>query len=276
MDLRAIFTLTACGILLAGCQAPEKSQSARRYIDFFEIGRVSPATDPQTETLKTRFRVLERPEAQADLGLSQEQIASVLKAYQAPSDQIPGLKEFIAQRRAAKQRTDLTEEERKAQNLESSRQIGKITTEFHTQELQRILTSPQKDRLNQIVLQVRGPVLLVVDAESASALGIDTGQMEQMREVVRTTDQEMIPTLQKFGRGFISGYSQNETEQDRTREMNELIPQLEQMMRRRDDRILQILTAQQRERFKMRQGKPLSIPWDSGDFLREPFEKRDS
>jgi hypothetical protein len=276
MNLRAIFTLTMCGILLAGCQTLEKTPSARRYVDFFEIDRISPATDPETELVKTQFRVLERPEAQADMGLSQEQMTSVQVAYQAPADQIPGLTEFIAQRRSAKQRSDLTKEERTAQNFETSRQMGQITAKFHTQKLQRILTPRQWDRLNQIVLQVRGPVLLVVDAESASALGIDTGQTEQMREVVRTTDQEMIPTLQKFGRGFISGYSQNETEQDRTREMNELIPQLEQMMRRRDDRILQILTAQQREKFTMRQGKPLSISWDPSDFLRELFEKRDS
>jgi Spy/CpxP family protein refolding chaperone len=119
-------------------------------------------------------------------------------------------------------------------------------------------------------------VLLVFDTELVSELGIDSRQMKQMREVVSKTDREMIPTLQKFGREFISGYGANETEQDRIREMNELIPRLQQMMRQRDNSILQILTAQQRNQFETRQGKPLSIRWDSWEFMRIPFEKKDS
>jgi hypothetical protein len=236
-------------------------QSARRYIDFFEIDRVSPATEPQTEIVKTQFRVLERSEAQVDMGLSQEQIASLKKAYQAPADQIPGLQEFIAQRRASK-KPDLTQEERASGNLETSRQMGRITVRYQSQELQHILTLAQQARLKQIVLQVRGPVLLVLDTNLASAVGIDSHQMDQIREVVSKADREMIPLFQKFGRGFISGYGANETEQDRTRELNEIIPRLQQMVRQRDDAILQVLTARQIEQFRTLQGKRLSIQWD--------------
>jgi hypothetical protein len=77
-------------------------------------------------------------------------------------------------------------------------------------------------------------------------------------------------------RGFISGYAANETEQSRTREMNELIPRLQQMVRQRDAGILQILTAQQADHFRSLQGKSLSIQWDAGEFMRLPFEKKNS
>ena len=145
MDLRAILTFAAYVMLLATCQAQGTTQSARRYIDFFEIDRLSPATDPQSEILKTQFRVLERPETQEDMGLSQEQVASLKKAYEAPSDQISGLQKFIAQRRASK-KTDLTQDERTSWNLETSREMGKITARYQSQELQRILTLAQRAR----------------------------------------------------------------------------------------------------------------------------------
>ena len=275
MNLKAILTLIGCAVLLTVCQAQSTNQSARRYIDFFEIDRVSPATDPQTEIVKTQFRVLERPEAQADMGLSQEQITSLKKAYQAPEDQIPGLQEFIAQRRASK-KTDLTPEERASRNLETSRQMGRITARYQSQELQHTLTLSQQARLRQIVLQVRGPVLLVLDTNLASEVGVDAHQMDEMRAAVSKADREMIPLFQKFGRDFISGYAANETEQSRTREMNELIPRLQQMVRQRDDGILQILTAQEAEHFRSLQGKLLSIQWDAGELMRLPFEKKDS
>lgn len=275
MNLKAMLTLTACAMLLASAQAQNTNPSARRYVDFYEIDRASPATDPQTEIVKTQFRVLERAEAQADMGLSQEQITSLRKAYQAPSAQIPGLQEFIAQRRAPN-KPDLTPEERASRNLETSRQMGRITARYQSQELQHILTLSQQARLRQIVLQVRGPVLLVLDTNLASEVGVDSHQMDEMREVVSKADREMIPLFQKFGRGFISGYSANETEQDRTREMNKLIPRLQQTVRQRDDGILRILTAQQAEHFRNLQGKSLSIQWDAGEFMRLPFEKKDS
>jgi hypothetical protein len=134
----------------------------------------------------------------------------------------------------------------------------------------------QQARLRQIVFQVRGPVLVVLDTNLASELGVDSRQLDEMRAVVSKADREMIPLFQKYGRGFISGYSANETEQDRTREMNELIPHLQQMVRERDDGILRILTAQQTEHFRNLQGKPLSIQWDAREFMRLPFEKKNS
>jgi hypothetical protein len=58
--------------------------------------------------------------------------------------------------------------------------------------------------------------------------------------------------------------------------MSELVPHLRQMVSQRDDGILRILTAQQAEHFRNLQGKSLSIQWDAGEFMRLPFEKKDS
>ena len=56
MSFKAILTLTAYGLLFISCQA-QSTKSARRYVDCFEIDRVSAATDPQTEIVKTQFKV---------------------------------------------------------------------------------------------------------------------------------------------------------------------------------------------------------------------------
>jgi hypothetical protein len=77
-----------------------------------------------------------------------------------------------------------------------------------------------------------------------------------MRDVVKQANEKIVPGLQKFGRGFWAGYSANETEATRTREMNALIPRLQQKIGERDQRILKLLTPEQNDHFKARQGIP--------------------
>jgi len=276
MNRHGAITLLVGALLLAGCAPQDVSGTARRSIDRFEIGRLSEVSDTQTELVTTRFRLLERAEVCSHLKLSQEQSNAVRRTYVTPWEQIPGMAEFRAQQKTAKQKGDLTEEERKSLNLASSRGIGIIAAQFRAQQIQAILSTQQIDRLEQLMLQARGPLMLVIDTNLATALKLAPQALQRMRDAVKQADEKIIPGLQKFGRGFWAGYSPNETQATRTREMNALIPQLQQMIEERDQRILRILTPEQNDQFKARQGIPLPIQWDPWDFMREPFEEKNS
>jgi hypothetical protein len=276
MNRHGTFTLLLGALLLAGCARQEPSRSARRPIDFFEIGRLSETTDPQTELVRTKFRLLERAEVCSDMGLSQEQSNAVRRVYETPYEQIPGLTEFRAQQKAARQKAGLTQQDRASLNFATGRGMGRIWAQFSTQQLQAILSPRQGERLEQLVLQARGPLMLVIDTNLAAALKLSAEQMQRMRDVVRLADEKIIPVFQKFGRGFWAGYSANETEATREREMGVLIPRLRRMIGERDKSILRILTPVQNDQFKARQGNPLPIQWDPWGFLNEPFEKENS
>jgi hypothetical protein len=165
MNRHRAFTLLLGALLVASCAAQEPSRTARRPIDCFEIGRLSEGSDAETELVTTRFRLLERAEVCADMRLSQEQSSAVRRLYATPWEQIPGVPELRAQHKAAKQQGGLTEGDRESLNLASSRGIGKIVAQFHAQQVQAILSAQQADRLEQLVLQARGPLLLVIDTK---------------------------------------------------------------------------------------------------------------
>jgi len=212
-----------------------------------------------------------RPEVQTDLQLTQDQLIEAQNAYNSLSKQIPGLDEFIAAQK--EKNANLSEEELASQNFETMRGISRIMSDFYFQKLKTILTSRQNDRLDQLVLQVHGPVLIFVQTNLVSALQISPDQMKRIQEVISETDPEITPTLQKFGRGFISGYSPGETEESREHEMKELITSLHRLIKQRDERILQVLTEEQRRQFGNLQGTPLEIKWNPWEFLREPFSQ---
>jgi len=274
MKQKRILTILAVTSALAGCNPTSPGPSARLYLDMFEIERYAPHAEPQTSLMTTRFRLLERSEVQSDLGLSQQQVTAIRKAYKTPWKEIPGLSDFIAEQKEKKQ--GLSEEERKAANLESSRGISRRTADFHSHKLSEILTPQQHERLDQLLIQAHGPVTIMVLTNLASPLAITPEQMQNLIAQVHEADRDIIPDLQKFGRGFISGYGPGETEQTREREMEKLINRLRRLIGKRDHRILEALSTDQREKFSALQGKPLRIEWSPWDLMKTPFEKEDS
>ena len=62
-----------------------------------------------------------RPEVQGNLGLSPDQCVAVGAIHEVPWKQIPGMSEFIAERKASS--TDLSDAERKARGEEMLRRL---------------------------------------------------------------------------------------------------------------------------------------------------------
>lgn len=274
MNQKRILTVLAVTFALAGCNPMPTEPTARLYLDMFEIERYAPHADAQASLMTTRFRLLERSEVQVDLVLSQDQMQAIRAACKTPWKGIPGLGDFIAEQKKVKE--GLSEDDRKAANMESSRGISRRTADFHSQKLSQILTPQQGERLSQLLIQAHGPVMIMVETNLVSALAITPEQMTNLIAQVRQADREIIPDLQKFGRGFISGYGPGETEETRDREMKELITRLRRLISERDNRILGVLSDDQKKIWSSLQGKPLQIDWSSWDLMKTPFEKEGS
>jgi hypothetical protein len=261
-------------LFMASCSHEEHfpSTSARRYLDMLEISRAMPElVDPRADLVETRYLLIERQEVQADLQLSSNQLSDAQNALSASSDQIPGLNDFVADQKAKEE--GLPPDARKACIAETNLGVSRILQEFYREKLAELLLEKQRNRLDQLVIQVHGPVLIVIDDNMATQLGVDSRQMEQVKSLLSKTDRDILPLLQRFGRGFIAGYGGSETEESRYREQADLIARLPEMISKRDRAILQILTDDQRKKFCDLQGSPLQIAWNPWNILQIPFHK---
>ncbi len=274
MSGKKILTIIAVLLFVTSCRDSGDPPSARRYLDMFELNRVFPDADPCADFVTTRFRLLERPEVQADLKLSPDQLREVQRIYATPCSQVPGLSGFIAGQR--KKVSGLSGEARESCNIETRRGINRITADFYSEELTELLSKKQQKRLDQLVIQVHGPIIIAFDTNVASTLVIRLDQMEQIRSLLNKTDQDISPALQRFGRGFISGYGIGETDKSRELEMTNLITRLRQMITERDEAIQGVLTNDQRKKYRNLQGPPLQIEWNPWNLLQLPFEENNS
>ena len=268
----AIILIVAC--VLAGCKPRTPGPSARLYLDVFEIERYASHADPLASLITTRFRLLERSEVQIDLGLSQDQMLAIRTAYNIPLEGIPGLSDEIAERK--EQKGDVSEDERRTYDLESGRRVRRRMADFYGKKLIAILTPQQYGRLEELLRQAHGPVVILVQTNLASALAIHPEQMKNLATQVHDADREIIPALQKFGRGFIADHGPGETEETREREMNELLTSLRRMISLRDTKILDALSEDQRETWMKLQGRRLRVEWAPWDLMKTPFEEDDS
>jgi hypothetical protein len=272
---RSARVLVGAIVLLGVASTAEKRQalaqagaSARRYIDPFEFDR------QREDLVGDQFRLLAQRAVRAELKLSSNQVVAVEKAWHTPHKELPGVAEFIARQKEKLADPHVTEQEHKALGDELARGCVSLRSGFLQQKLREILELKQRQRLDEILLQMRGPILIAVDPRLVARLEIRSDQMAAIKGVISETDKQIIPSLAKFGRGFISGLRTNESEQDRDREMRELIDRLGGLIKDRDDRILQRLTEEQAKRMKALQGAPIRIQWDPWEFLLEPFEKK--
>jgi hypothetical protein len=243
--------------------------SARRYVDHFEFDR------HREDLLSDQFRLFSHPVVQAELKLSSVQVVCAEKTWRTPDKEVPNVVQLLSARKEQMARPNLTEQERKAISDESLRRCNDLRSEFLQQKLREFLDLKQRQRLDELLIQMRGPVLIAVDPRLTTSLRVPSNQLAAIKNVISETDKQIIPCLARFGRGFISGFEANETAADRDGEMKGLIADIERLLTSRDDQILQLLTEEQRQRWKVLQGTPLRIQWDPWEFLLEPFEKKE-
>lgn len=258
----AMLSLTAC--------ASTFQPSMRRYLDRLEIARTMPDLfDLNYELTESRFRLLEQPEVQQELALSQDQYMAVKNAFLA-TDEIPGHKELFTQLGNTRK---LPEAERRLKNQIYRKQYDQLILKYRSHSLSQILTPKQSARLDQLFLQLHGPVLILTQENLTQTLEISLDQLTMIEADITEANHMIVENLQEYGQGFISNLGTEETQESRESDLHELANHICCMIKRRDNSIIKSLTDIQRIKYREMLGKQLNIDWNPMGFLDHPFEK---
>jgi hypothetical protein len=138
----------------------------------------------------------------------------------------------------------------------NSRNMGCINT---------ILSDRQRDRLQELLVQMRGPAIIMIDPEMRETLAITSNQYATMTAAYSNACDHIRPKLQWYGRQQIAGLSRGETMNARMSECDDLRRELVKLLDRRDALLLESLTESQRATFMSLQGKSLHIGWEDHD-----------
>lgn len=137
---------------------------------------------------------------------------------------------------------DLSEEERRAKFTEM-REKGEAAAKEASEKINGVLTTEQKNRLDQISLQLRG-IRAVADPEYASKLGISDDQKQKITDIYEA-QREMMGEL------FSRDQSREEREKNREK--------MDELRAETDKAVMDVLTADQRTKFEASQGAKFEL-----------------
>ena len=136
-----------------------------------------------------------------------------------------------------------------------------------------VLSADQKKRLDQLVIQMRGPIVMVEDPEIASELQLSEKQRAEQADTVKHYQKGLAWLQGRYGRKQIGGLRVGETLEDRKKELGAMFVVIRAIERERDADLLVGLTPEQLRLWRKIQGKPFPIAWPPTSVSDSPFEK---
>jgi hypothetical protein len=143
--------------------------------------------------------------------------------------------------------------------------MGRIISLFHEQKLQEILTQRQRARLDELIIQMRGPILLALLDPLAVQVELDATERAAVAQLLRVGVAEIAPRVK--GLAQVLERSGAESAEGIARAAS-----LRRVLQKRDAAILAALRPQQRALFEKLQGRPLPLSWDAAKLLGLPFK----
>lgn len=232
-------------LLLTGCATISGPRSARHYVDTFE-----------DDLIAHKFTLLGRKEVQKDLHIDENQLREIESTYRTPPLTMPGGQDICA----------ITNRD------EKMKQFRIVTETYHQSRLDTILTPTQTKRLQELLIQMRGPAIISFDPTIRNELNFTSDQTRRMDRIMAYSSDDLRVCVSRYGRLFLCESRRSQTEPEQRREMNALVCVIEEIIKGRDEDILSVLTKDQRVQFDQMQGKPLAIRWSRHDLLYGPFQ----
>lgn len=246
---------------LGACLCAADDGSARRYAGF-EI---------DTDVYCT-FSLLERKAVQDELKLTPEQIAKIKDIWRGKEQDIPGLQELLDRSKKLNSAPAISDADRKKQNMSFWSQFGKLTEAYQGKELSATLSGNQRQRLNELLAQMRGPMIILDDPAIASRLGLSDKQRAKMAEIVKDFEADNLGWLRRrYGRQQFAGIGPGETMRGREEEVQALFVLIRTQEKQRDHDLLCELTPDQLTSWRKIQGQPFPIAWPLRGLGEYPF-----
>lgn len=257
--MKQIYTVLICWLIFA---ISATAQSARHFLDLYE-----------NDFSRDRFRLLDRFEVQRDLALTTNQIAALSKCWHAGKDEVPGLPEWTRARHEELSQIDSNDHRRVEIIQRHNKEYFAILATHQSNSVAEILTSNQTLRLTQLLVQMRGPIIIIFDRGIQETLQITPHQEENIRRSLNYYSPTFSEMIRRYGRQQVNGIVRD-TREEREQELDALTLAITALLKDRDRDILLNLSEEQRETFSTLEGKPLAIDWPKhdmvfGDIFRE-------
>jgi hypothetical protein len=240
-------------------------RSARRYAEFAEH-----------DDLFRTFSLLERKDVQDELKLAPEQVAKAKHIWRPPEREVPGLPELIARYRTLQADPSLSDADRKKARDKFSADLGSCYAKYQHHELAATLSTVQKQRLDELLLQMRGPIAIVDDSAVSSKLQLSDQQLAEMRDTAKQYAAELGWLQARYGRQQISDRRyKGETREDRQGELAALFTVICAIEKERDASLVITLAPQQFTSWTTMQGKAFPIVWPAATPFDYPFDEKE-
>jgi hypothetical protein len=159
MKTNLLFSLSVVAQFVASCPCLGDDGSARRYAEFMG-----------NDELFLTFCLLERGDVQHELKMTAKQVAIVKHVPCATAREIPGLTELLTKNR--KRQSDPTlsasDKEKLAKAVHSD--MKSHIEAYQHKELSCTLSANQRQRLDELLMQMRGPIAVLDNPAISSKL----------------------------------------------------------------------------------------------------------
>jgi hypothetical protein len=233
--------------------------SARRYCE------------PRDDDSSRMFFLIDRREVRKDLALTTDQVGKLRLAWQRSPKDIPGFREFTASVKKLMVDPMLSDPDRqKLVELYVPASAIFMST-YERKELSQTLSAKQMQRLRELLIQMRGPMILVEDSALARAVHLSDEQLAEMKDTVKSDEATLATFRRRMGRQMVAGLSAGETIQNREKEVIMLCGVVRALESQRDYDLLSSLKPEQKSLWVKLGGNPLSIDWPLESPLQDPF-----
>lgn len=252
--LKSILAFFAA-LVLSGC-ATLPIESARDYADSLN----------EKDLATSKFFLLDRPEVQKALRLKGEQLRSLASTFNANFGKRPGFTEW-------KERgQDLSVEEKREKNTVRMAELNVIVSTWLESQLDEILLPNQKERLESILLQMKGPAGLLTVPGLVDQVGLIPDQKTKIQHAIDDWAIELAPFRNRYGHTMLQYNRSSQTPDEFQKEQDALFLVITEILKSRDEEILSVLTPSQRDEWTALLGQPIPVQWPPHAFFYTPFQ----
>jgi hypothetical protein len=235
------------------------SGSARRFIDLFEM-------DPQPiDITMHKYALLEQPPVQQALRVFDGQMKELITSFKTPVNQIPELSAFMLEQQVRSKEPGISREAAEALGRVTMQGMGQLISLFHEAKLREILTSKQLERLDELIVQMRGPILLALMPDLAVKVELDSAEQAAVLHLVQEQLADIAPRVKSIVQLF-------EQETLSSTELRVRVRSLIRILQERDAAILACLPPEKCARFVHMQGESIALDWDASKLMGLPFQ----
>lgn len=222
------------------------------------------------DAVTCRYFLLSTKQVQDSLKLTQQQIDSIKLAMSSSPTNDPAIAEYHHSHKKLL-KTAHSDEERAKIRREGNEKYSLLIEQYLETTLQGALSSSQTKRLDELLLQMKGPHAILENTNAIRDLKLSKAQISQLNDISNSYSQLLSLLRQRF-LGLQIQPVRNRDRADLDSEIQSLVRVIREVEKDRDVSLLAALSEEQRHSWENLRGAPVSIDWKLDCFSDTPFQ----